>query len=326
MEEELISVIIPVYNVEKYLEQCLKSVIKQTYKNIEIILVDDGSTDDSGKICDEYAQKDSRIVIIHKKNGGLSDARNVGIDNAKGQYITFIDSDDDVIKEYVEYLYKLLKIEKTKMAIASYTVVSKSRKINMGELYQEKLLSTEECLERMLCEEGISVSAWAKLYDKELFKDVKFPVGKLNEDNGTTYKLILQCEKIAYGNKSIYNYYKRENSIMTSKFNLKKLDLIELTDEMCDEIDKRYPELKESTDKKRITSRFSVLRQMLVEQLNDEEKSIAKELEKYIKNRKKEIIKNKKMEKRDKIALTTLIMGENIFAFSWKVYNKIKYK
>lgn len=325
MEEDLISVIIPVYNVEKYLRQCINSVINQTYHNIEIILVDDGSPDNCGKICEEYAQKDSRIKVIHKKNGGLSDARNAGIEIATGKYITFIDSDDDIVKEYVEYLYGLLSKNKTKMSIGSYSVISKEKKINIGEGYTEKVLTTEECLERMLCEEGFSISSCAKLYSKELFDNVEFPKGKLNEDNGTTYKLILQCEKISFGNKSIYNYYKRDNSIMTSKFNLKKLDLIELTDEMCDTIDEKYPNLKDSTDKKRVTARFSILRQMLVEKLDDEQKIKAKEMEKYIKERKKEILKNEKMGKRDKVALITLILGKSFFAFSWKVYCKIKY-
>ena len=325
MNEDLVSVVIPIYNVEKYLKQCINSVINQTYSNLEIILVNDGSPDNCGKICDEYAQKDSRIKVIHKENGGLSDARNAGISEAKGKYITFIDSDDDVTADYVEYLYKLLSMNKTKMAIATHTLVSGEKRINTGIGYKEKVLTTEECLERMLCEEGFSISAWAKLYDKELFDGIEFPKGKLNEDNGTTYKLVFKCDQIAYGNKNIYNYYKRENSITTSKFNLKKMDLIELTDEMCDAIDKKYPNLKGSTEKKRVTSRFSILRQMLVDKMDVEQIKVEKEIEDYIKQRKRQILKNKKMDKRDKIALITLVLGRGFFAFSWKVYCKIKY-
>lgn len=325
MEEDLISVIIPVYNVEKYLRNCIDSVISQTYHNLEIILIDDGSPDKCGEICEEYANKDSRIKVIHKENGGLSDARNVGIQRAIGKYITFIDSDDDVKKEYIQYLYDLIIKDKTKMSIAAHTVISDEKEIDIGEGKKEKKLTTQECLERMLCEDGFCVSAWAKLYDKELFENVEFPKGKLNEDNGTTYKLILKCDAIAYGNKSIYNYYKRENSIMTSKFCLRKMDLIELTDEMCDTIDKKYPNLKESTEKRRVTARFSILRQILVGELDEEQKIIVEEIEKYIRKKKKEILKNKKMDKRDKIALITLLFGKSFFAFSWKVYCKIKY-
>ncbi|MBQ2835562.1 MAG: glycosyltransferase family 2 protein [Clostridia bacterium] len=325
MEKDLISIIIPVYNVEKYLRNCIDSVLAQTYKNIEIILVDDGSPDTCPDICDEYAKKDSRIKVIHQENGGLSDARNTGIEAANGKYITFIDSDDDVSSEYIKYLYELLRKNNTKMSIATHTVVSNQKKTNWGNGYTEKVLTTEECLDRILCDKGFSISAWAKLYSKDLFNGVRFSIGKLNEDNGTTYKLILQCDKIAYGNKSIYNYYKRQNSITTSKFNLRKMDLVELTDKMCDEIDAKYPNLKDSTDKKRITSRFSVLRQMAVSKLNEQEKALEKEIVKYIKQRKTQILKNNKMSKRDKIALITLMMGKGIFAFSWKIYCKLKY-
>ena len=127
MEEELISVILPIYNVEKYLEKCLKSVINQTYKNLEIILVDDGSKDNSPQICDEYAVKDKRIVVIHKSNGGLSDARNAGIEIAKGKYIALIDSDDYVEKDYVQFLYQLIKENNAEMSICSHTVLYTNR-------------------------------------------------------------------------------------------------------------------------------------------------------------------------------------------------------
>lgn len=321
----LISVVIPVYNVEKYLINCIKSVVNQTYHNFEIILINDGSTDDSGKICDEYKEKDDRIRVIHKENGGLSSARNMGIEESKGEYITFIDSDDDIIEKYIEYLYNLIIENETKISIASYTIVSDKKKINIGNGFEEKILNTEECLDRMLCEKGFTVSACAKLYNKCLFDDIRFPEGRLNEDNGTIYKIILKCDKIAYGNKSIYNYYKRKNSIMTSKFSLNRLDLIELTDQMCDEIDIRYPNLKDSTIKKRITSRFSILRQMLVNKMSKEQKMIEKDIENYIKKRKQQILKNRKMGLRDKIALITLILGKRIFAISWIIYCKMFY-
>lgn len=325
MTEELISVIVPVYNVEEYLRRCIDSILNQTYHDIEIILIDDGSTDNSGKICDEYALKDNRIRVIHKENGGLSDARNVGLNSMKGKYVTFVDSDDYVEEFYIKYLYELLEKYNTKMSIASYTVTTNSKQINMKDGYNETVLNTEECLDRMLCEQGFTISSCAKMYLKDLFNNVRFPKGKLCEDNATTYKLVMQCEKIAYGNKSIYNYYKRENSIMTSKFNLKKIDLIELTDEMCNEIDKRFPKLKDATNKKRIASRFSILRQMLVVQLDKEEQKVEKEIERYIKDRKSQIFKNCKVDVREKIALISLMLGKKCFSFSWKVYTKFKY-
>ena len=135
----------------------------------------------------------------------------------------------------------------------------------------------------------------------------------------------MKCKKVAYGNRSIYNYYKRENSIMTSKFNMKKLDLIELSDKMCDDIESVYPELKPSTDKKRVTSRFSILRQILGEKLNQEQTIVVKQLEDYVKTRKCQILKNSKIDKRDKIALISLMFGDKFFVFAWKIYTKLKY-
>ena len=323
---DLISIIVPIYNAEKYLENCINSILKQTYKNIEIILVNDGSTDNSGKICDEYKYKSDKIIVIHQPNQGASVSRNVGIDKAKGEYITFVDSDDEIQEKYIEYLYTLIKKYNTKMSIASYTIVSENnKKIDLGQGYQETILQTKDCLKRLLKEQGFTVSPCAKMYSIELFTNVKFPEGKLFEDNGTAYKFIMECDNIAYGNRSYYSYYRRSNSSTTSKFNLKKIDLIELTDQMCEEVLERYPELKETLEKKKIAVRFSILRMI---KLNEKEKEVnekRKEIERYIKDRKKYILKNKEMDKRDKLALICLMIGRRFFYFSWNIYCKIKY-
>lgn len=326
MNKDLISVVIPIYNCEKYLNMCIDSVLEQTYKDIEIILIDDGSTDGSAKICEDYKNKDNRINVVYKNNGGASDARNTGIKIARGKYITFVDADDIVEKDYVKYLFYLIDKYSVNMSIAAYSIITNKRKINIGQGYVEELLDVEECLDRLLCEKGFTVSPCAKLYDKKLFESTEYPKGKLFEDNETTYKLISQCESIAYGNRSIYNYYKRENSAMTSNFNMKKLDLIELTDAMCEDIEKKHPTLKDSTDKKRITARFSILRQILVGKLDNGQKMVVKKIKKYIKDRKWQILKNTKIDKRDKIALISLMFGNVFFYFAWNVYSKIKYR
>ncbi len=324
-KEALVSIIVPVYNVEKYIKTCLDSIINQTYKNIEILLIDDGSTDNSGKICDEYSKKDKRIKVFHKENGGLSSARNYGIDRAKGDYLTFIDSDDTLELDYIEYLYNLIKKYNTDLSICPYIVIiNETKKYDFGKKYSEETLSTEEALKRMLCEEGFTVSACAKLYKKELFDDIRYPLNKLCEDNGTTYKIIMKCNKIAYGNESKYNYFKRPNSIMTSKFNMKRLDLIELTDIMCSDIEKKYPNIINACDKRRIHSRFSILRQMITCKLNKEEKQKQKEIIKYLRKNKRKILKNKEFDKRDKLAILSLMLGKFVFKISWNVYDKIR--
>lgn len=178
--QELISVIIPIYNVEKYLKKCIDSIINQTYKNLEIILVDDGSPDNCGKICDEYAKKDQRIRVIHKKNGGLSDARNAGIDIAKGKYIAFVDSDDYVEKEYIEIMYKELKKNNVKIVQCGINKISDNEEIidNYGYL-KDELINSQRIMEEKYTKYPISnVVAWNKLYDIDLFKNIRYPVRK----------------------------------------------------------------------------------------------------------------------------------------------------
>lgn len=324
MEKDLISIIIPVYNVEEYLDKCLESVINQTYNNIEIILVDDGSTDNSGKICDKYEEKDSRVKVIHKENGGQSEARNIALDEVRGKYVAFVDSDDYIKKDYIEYLYNLILKYECKMSICAYYIeTEKGNKYDLGKTYSEKLMNTQETLSRMLCDEGFTVSPCAKMYDISLFKDIRYPVGKIYEDNETTYKLIKKCENVAYGNESKYSYIKRKNSTMNSKFNERKLDLIEITDKMAQELIKEYPNMKDSIERRVIYARFSILRQAVSDK--NANKNLIKKLRKEILTKWKQILTNRKTSKRDKIAFFTLLFGINFFKFSWELYCKIKY-
>lgn len=320
---DLISIVVPVYNVEKYLDECIDSLIKQTYTSIEIILVDDGSKDKSSIICDKWKEKDTRINVIHKNNGGLSDARNKGIEKSTGKYITFIDSDDTVSSDFIEYLYNLIKKYGTRISICSHTIIGKTGKELPETIEKKEFNMTKlEALDRLLCENGFSVSSCGKLYEKSLFDNISFPKGKLCEDNGVTYKLIDQCDNIAYGPEGKYYYYKRENSIMTSKFNIKKLDLIELVDSMANDL-KKYPELKQSIEKKQIVSRFSILRQIVFSDYYDSE--YTDEIIKYLKLNKKSALKNDKIGKRERLAYMTLSLGKPFFRFSWAIYSKIKY-
>ncbi len=234
----LISVIVPVYNVAKILERCINSIRQQIYPNLEIILVDDGSTDMSGTFCDVFAKQDQRIKVIHQPNQGLSMARNAGLKLTTGKWVTFVDSDDTIHPDMIDLLHRLCYQNKAKMSICGFYEV---RSEGTGSLKphqpsQERVFTTVECLKAMLCEEGFSMSAWGKLYARELFDLVEFPPHRLYEDVGTTYKLVLQCDRIAVSNAEYYNYYQTPGSITQQSFNLKKLDLIDLTDQMCDDI------------------------------------------------------------------------------------------
>lgn len=216
MEKDLISVIIPVYKVEEYLEKCIESVLKQTYTNLQIILVDDGSPDNCGKICDEYAKKDPTIEVIHKVNGGLSDARNVGIAQAKGKYIGFVDSDDYIKEDMYEILINLIKEYDADVSICNlYDVIDGKEYIRNNENGIQEY-SRLEILKEVLLDKNIQSYAWNKLYKKELFDEIKYPIGKKYEDIGTTFYVFEKCNKIVVTSKPEYYYLKRSDSLVNN--------------------------------------------------------------------------------------------------------------
>ena len=224
MKKELISVIVPIYNVEKYLPRCIESIINQTYTNLEIILVDDGSPDKCGEICDEYARKDARIKVIHKENGGLSDARNAGIEIAIGQYIAFVDSDDFIASNMYEVLHKNIKETNSDIAITNFYKFENEEEI--VEIRQEEkiiIYNREEMFRHMYDNYLLTVVAWNKLYKRQIFKQIRYPVGKIIEDSAIVHYLIDKSTKIVISNLQLYFYYQRTDSIMNTP-NLALLD------------------------------------------------------------------------------------------------------
>lgn len=219
--EQLISIIVPVYNVEKYLDRCITSLVEQTYKNIEIILVNDGSTDGSLEILKRWKNKDSRIIIIDKKNGGLSDARNAGMNIANGDFYCFVDSDDYINRNMIEYLYNLCVKNNVKMAGCDYTDFTDS--VVVKDAFNEKNAIVEktsftEYIKKYIGNEKVKmVTAWGKLYARELFEDVCYPVGRIHEDEFTTYKLAYKAKTQVFSNVPYYYYYHREGSIMSNR-------------------------------------------------------------------------------------------------------------
>lgn len=243
----LVSVIVPIYKVEQYLTHCIKTISEQTYKNLEIILVDDGSPDNCGKMCDEFAEQDRRIKVMHKQNGGLSDARNVGIDVATGEYITFIDSDDYVMPDMIESLMNIIAKENTDIAQCNFV---RSKNDYIDEQQHESSQSGkftvyfEDKMSAYLKDNKINTVAWGKIYKRSLFNEIRFPVGRLHEDVFTTYKLIHEADTVAVTDYIGYVYRITENSITTSKFSPKKLDSVYGRLEQSEFIEKHYSNLK----------------------------------------------------------------------------------
>ena len=224
-KNELITIVVPVYNVEKYLKKCIDSILCQTYDLLEIILVDDGSLDNSGTICDDYMNADNRVKVIHKKNGGLSDARNVGIDAANGNYITFIDSDDYINCDYINNLYEMLLLSNSEIAVCdNYYFYEEDTLINIDNKKSFKTFSKLQALQDMMYQKNISNNACGKLYKTELFSVVRYPVGRLCEDLGTTYKLFYKANNICFTSDKYYYYFQRHDSIIHKAFNLNRMD------------------------------------------------------------------------------------------------------
>lgn len=225
----LISVIVPIYKVEDYLDRCIQSIVEQTYRNLEILLVDDGSPDRCPDICDTWAKRDKRIRVIHKKNGGLSDARNVGIDQSNGDWILFIDSDDYILPSMCERLFKVAKTTQSDIAVCSYFMDYGDRKKSLKPFIKDKqkILSRDEAMNLYFVHHPVEfVVAWNKLYRSKVFFDeqrVRYPVGWLHEDEFTTYKIFYSANRVVWIQDELYGYIQRDGSI-TANYGKKNLE------------------------------------------------------------------------------------------------------
>lgn len=246
-----VSVIIPVYNVEQYLMQCVKSVLAQTYDNIEVLLIDDGSLDHSGELCDTLAQQDSRIRVYHKLNGGLSDARNYGLDHCTGAYISFVDSDDWIDDDMIKRMMTAVLQNEADIVVCGYIKAYKNLSIRQNLSFQ--ILNREEALTKLLTNIEFQDHVCMMLYKMELWSDVRFPVGKYYEDIRTNYRLFLKANTVVTINASPYYYRQRENSIVTKGFQEYKFQHIEAVEDLL-----KVPEFK------RIPKFSDIIRRRLV--------------------------------------------------------------
>ena len=215
---DTISIVVPVFNVSKYLERCVNSLLEQTYSNIEILLIDDGSTDNSGELCDDFAKKDPRVKVIHQANQGLSGARNTGIDNATGEFVFFCDSDDFLQKDALEFMYNRLCRDNADIAACGISCVwDDYEESGREELFTNPTPGTfsgREAVKQMMITNNICTVAWNKLYRRSLFKNIRFPVGALHEDEATVYKLLYGAKVVSYTPNPYYKYYQRSSGIM----------------------------------------------------------------------------------------------------------------
>ncbi len=327
--EKLISVIVPVYNIEDYLPRCVDSLLAQTYQNLEIILVDDGSVDTSGAICDGYAKKDARIKVVHKKNGGLSDARNAGMDVATGKYIGFVDGDDWIDQDMYRSMYEACEKEQAQIAVCRY----KQIRTSSGETFVPEidastgnsvLLSKTRALEAYLCEDEQYViynSVWSKLFLAEMVKDMRFPVGKNSEDIMFTTKAFCKMERLAYLNAPYYNYVlDREGSIMNEKVGQRRLrDEIPFWQEQISHLAKEG--MTELSDK----AAYRFYRRLLFYYIdfmeNKDTRGFAGEIIKELKKEKENIVR---IYKKDYVATGDKVRMKLVLAFPFAYYCAVK--
>ena len=322
MENFLISVIVPVYNVEKYLKRCLKSILNQTYKKIEILIIDDGSTDHSGKISDEYAKIDSRVQVFHKKNGGLSDARNYGIQKAKGKYVMFIDSDDWIPLNSIRKMVET--VSQTESDIVSgeikevYNTNTEKKGKNNNE-YKIEVLSKNEALEKLMYLHNFSNSASAKMYKKELFDNIKFPVGKYYEDLGTTYKIVSKANKISLINSVVYYYYQdNQDSIRHKKYNERRLEGLDFALQELEFIKKEFPDIVPAAIYRLYYECIMILNDM---PYKCKEKKYVKQ---YIKKYKKIVLHDNNLYKKQRLLSYVPLFGQVGIKFAFKIKSQIK--
>ena len=282
--DETISIIIPVYNVENYLPKCLNSLMHQTYHNLEIILVDDGSPDKCGQICDWYARKDSRIHVIHKQNEGVARARNDGIEYASGDYISFVDSDDWMSRDAYEILYKGLKTYHADCAVGGCVkVIEKKGKMLLKNKQHTnvKCQTSARAMKHVLLE-GSAV--WNRLFKKEVFREIRFPLDRVNDDEVVALHAYAECKKIVFLNKDTYFYRIRKNSITTSSFSIRNVDCYYNSIDNLNFIKQRMPELTDCAEYKYIKAMLYSYVNLKRIKNNPEAEKVRKQIQTDIKN------------------------------------------
>lgn len=244
----MISILVPVYNVEKYLTRCIDSILAQTYTDYEIVLVNDGSTDKSGAMCDAYGAEHDCIRVIHQANAGLAQVRNVSVAAARGEYITFVDSDDAIEPEYLETLMRDLQETGSDISICSWCEVSDDGvRTELSWDQKEKGLQvweTEQAVKTLLYQKGIDNNMWGKLYAASVLEGVVFPAGKVYEDIAVAYRIFLNAKKVCYRPRALYRYTSNTSGISQSVFTPKRMDLIDNVEAMYLDVEKRFSDYR----------------------------------------------------------------------------------
>ena len=313
-----ISVIVPAYNVEKYICVCIDSLLEQTYKNYELLLVDDGSTDNTGRILDEKYSENEKIKVYHKNNGGLSDARNYALDRMNGDYVTFVDSDDFVDRDYLAYLIRIITKENADIAVIPPQPFEKVNQIDTDFDLNYETVNTEEAVRRMLIRENIAHTACGKIYKYSIWKEIRFPYKKLYEDYHTTFDAFARAKKVSIGNAKMYFYYQRESSIMHLKCDKNTVSIVQATTEVTPRIIEYWPRLKEEAIDLQISLCLKCLQNIYANGTGTF-KDIQKYIRKLVKKNTVLLIMTRKINFKDKIKIIISYLPPRMYL---AIYNK----
>lgn len=322
MQSDLISIIIPVYRVEKYLKKCIESIINQSYKNLEIIIINDGSDDNSKAICETFAKKDNRIKVIHKENEGVSIARNKGLEEATGKYIAFIDSDDYVEKGYIEFLYNEIIKENADISICGTININEQGKILNKSIQYENLLDSRQTLIELLNEKYYTSVVWAKMYKTEIAKKAIFDKNlKISEDLDYIYKILKYVKKVKVNtSKSLYYYLIRENSATTNRYNENWEKEINLSEQILLDLKKKEEkEILPYAIRRYVRINYTCIMKVLrYNQENEIYLKLSNNIKKYL----KEYLKSTKISIIEKIKTILALYFKNIVKILLKILHK----
>lgn len=315
MKDPLISVIVPVYKVEQYLDRCLQSIVNQTYKNLEIILVDDGSPDNCPEICDEWMNKDKRISVIHQENGGLSNARNTGLRIASGEYIGFVDSDDWIELDMYEYLLDMMLQLDADISHCSFYKTDGSISFEGHGTNQEYIGDNFFSMREALLLEKFILSVWNKLYKRNVLEGVFFEDGRYYEDTLFNFYAFKNANKTVYKGVPKYHYFTRMDSIVESSFSKRNFDVIYSTDQLCKLTNKYYPELIDYAERRDVIENILMLNSIITSTNSTSFEKDYQIIVKKLRSYSKKANKNKLLHNKYKLLLLTLIFNEGLFVY-----------
>ena len=322
MNDPLISVIIPVYKAEGYLERCVGSIRNQKYRNLEIILVDDGSPDESGAMCDRFAQEDSRIRVLHEKNGGPASARNAGLNAMTGEYVAFVDSDDDIIPDMFRNLYDLCREHHADIACCNTIKVNDRGPCGYfnDNLNDFLILNKKEAVRELMENYRVTDSLWDKLYHKRIFEGLRMIEGVLYEDFDILCQCMHRADRVVYTGKPMYHYYLSQNSVMRSAFKAKQFDIMEMSRKRLAFLQQEYPEFMDVAYSKHVELGFEMLyRSRVARDCKEIRKELDRELRQILKDH-----PNLPMTRNNRIKVFFFRMGLPVFLAFVSVYYRIK--